>query len=92
MALLWARALHGHSCLPARFERVARLRATLPASLRMAFERVPTDDPHLVRADVYFIDDADQVVLLVEGMECVGSPALNRLGGTAARPPIALSA
>jgi NAD(P)-dependent dehydrogenase (short-subunit alcohol dehydrogenase family) len=92
MALLWARALHGHSCLPARFGRVSRLRPMPATPLRMVFERMPNDDPHLVHADVYFIDDADQVVLLVEGMECIGSPALNRLGGTAARPPVALRA
>ena len=85
MALLWARTLHGHSCLPARFARIARLRETLPARLRMAFENVPSADPHLVGANVYFLDDADRVVMLIEGMECVGSAALNRLGGTAAR-------
>jgi NAD(P)-dependent dehydrogenase (short-subunit alcohol dehydrogenase family) len=92
MALLWARTLHGQSCLPARFGRVARLRETLPARLRMAFERTPTPDPHQVAADVYFLDESDQAVMLIEGMECVGSTALNRLGGTAARPAIALSA
>jgi len=85
MALLWARTLHGHSCLPARFARIARLRETLPARLRMAFENVPSADLHLVGANVYFLDDADRVVMLIEGMECVGSAALNRLGGTAAR-------
>ena len=93
MALLWARTLHGHSCLPARFGRIARLCETLPARLRMAFEHVPNEDPHLVGANVYFVDDDDRVVLLVEGMECVGSAALNRLGGTAAKAaPAALPA
>ena len=53
----------------------------------MAFERVPGPDPHFVRANVYFVDESGQVAMLVEGMECVGSAALNRLGGTAARAP-----
>jgi len=93
MALLWARTVHGHSCLPARFGRIARLRDTLPARLRMAFDNVPSADRHLVGANVYFVDDADRVVMLIEGMECVGSAALNRLGGTAASAaPRALSA
>ena len=83
MALLWARTLHGHSCLPARFGRIVRLCETLPARLRMVFEHVPVADPHFVGANVYFVDDAGRVAMLVEGMECVGSAALNRLGGTA---------
>jgi hypothetical protein len=53
--------------------------------MRMDFELVPIDDPYLVRANVYFIDDAGQVVMLIEDMECVASAALNRLGGTAGK-------
>ncbi len=85
MALLWARTLRGESCLPARFGRVVRLRETLPEHLTMQFELIAVPDPCLVRADVYFLDSAGQVVLLIEGMECVASAALNRLGGTAGR-------
>jgi acyl transferase domain-containing protein len=83
MALLWARTMRDQSCLPTRFGRVARLRDTLPPRMRMEFELVPIDDPYLVRANVYFIDDAGEVVMLIEDMECVASAALNRLGGTA---------
>jgi acyl transferase domain-containing protein/NAD(P)H-dependent flavin oxidoreductase YrpB (nitropropane dioxygenase family)/NADP-dependent 3-hydroxy acid dehydrogenase YdfG len=85
MALLWARTMRDQSCLPTRFGRVARLRDTLPPRMRMDFELVPIDDPYLVRANVYFIDDAGQVVMLIEDMECVASAALNRLGGTAGK-------
>jgi hypothetical protein len=31
-------------------------------------------------------------VLAIEGMECIASAALNRLGGTADKAPLALSA
>ena len=41
----------------------------------MAFEHVPNADPHLVGANVYFVDEADRVVLLVEGM-LAGAAAL----------------
>jgi NAD(P)-dependent dehydrogenase (short-subunit alcohol dehydrogenase family) len=85
MALLWARSLQDQSCLPTRFGRVARLRESLPSTLRMDFQHVATADPHLVRANVFFLDDADQVVMSIEEMECVASAALNRLGGTAGK-------
>jgi hypothetical protein len=56
MALIWARTLHGQSCLPARFDRVVRCSAALPARMAMEFEHVPTPDPYLVRANVHFVD------------------------------------
>ena len=85
MALLWARSLRGESCLPARFGRIARLREQLPARHDDGIRADP-DAPTraLVGANVYFLDDAGQVVLLIEEMECIASAALNRLGGTAA--------
>ena len=93
MALVWARTLNGQSCLPARFDRVARLSETLPARLSMEFEHVPTGDPYLVRANVQFIDESTRrVVLAIEGMECIASAALNRLGGTAGKTSLALPA
>lgn len=92
MALLWARTMRDQSCLPTRFGRVARLRETLPSKMRMEFENVPVPDPYLVRANVFFLDDAGQVVMMIEDMECVASAALNRLGGTADKAALALSA
>ena len=93
MALLWARSLRGESCLPARFGRIVRLRETLPRAdddgVRAASRCA---DPSLVRANVYFLDAAGQVVLLIEEMECIASAALNRLGGTAAKGAAALPA
>ena len=48
----------------------------------MSFERIVSEDPHLVGANVYFSDTDNKIMLLVEDMECVSSAALNRLGGT----------
>ncbi len=83
MALLWARAFRDEASLPTRFGRVVRYREALPERVQMAFERLPGGDANVVRADVHFIDADGNVVLLVEDMECVASPALKRLGGTA---------
>lgn len=83
MALLWARVFRDESALPVRFGRVARYRETLPGQLYMNFERIITEEPNTVRANVYFCDAANRVVLLVEDMECISSADLNRLGGTA---------
>jgi hypothetical protein len=41
---------------------------------------------------VYFLDEAGQVVMMIEDMECVASAALNRLGGTAEKIPATLPA
>lgn len=83
MAWLWARAYRDESALPARFGRVVRYRQTLPAKLHMEYERIPTDDPSLVRANVTFIDEQGEPVLAIEELESIASAALNRLGGTA---------
>ncbi len=85
MALLWARAFRNESALPARFGRVVRYVDVLPEKLCMDFERIISDESHLVRANVYFTDADNQVVFLLEDMECISSAALNRLGGTAGK-------
>jgi hypothetical protein len=36
-----------------------------------------------VQANVYFADADNQIVLLIEDLECVSSAGLNRIGGTA---------
>ncbi|MDY6853740.1 MAG: SDR family NAD(P)-dependent oxidoreductase [Thermodesulfobacteriota bacterium] len=83
MALLWARSFRNESALPSRFGRVVRYCKTLPERVCMNFERIESEDPHLVRANVYFSDANHNVVLLIENMECISSARLNRLGGTA---------
>ena len=49
----------------------------------MHFERIPAEESHLVRANVYFTDADNRVALLIEDIECVSSAELNRIGGTA---------
>jgi hypothetical protein len=83
MALIWGRAYWNETPLPAHFGRVARFAETLPERLYMEYERIATDEPHVLRAHVYFLDRDDNVLLLVEDLKCISSPDLNRLGGTA---------
>jgi acyl transferase domain-containing protein/NAD(P)H-dependent flavin oxidoreductase YrpB (nitropropane dioxygenase family) len=83
MAWLWSRAFRDESALPARFGRVARYRDTFPARMHMEYQRVATDDPTVVRANVMFFDDAGEPVMLIEELESIASAALNRLGGSA---------
>ena len=85
MAWLWARAFHDETALPAKFGRVVHYTDTLPERLIMDFERIDGNDPHLVRANVYFLDSDGRVLLMIEGLESISSPELNRLGGTAKR-------
>ncbi len=83
MAWLWARAFRDESALPARFGRVVRYRDVFPARMHMEYERIATDDPAVVRANVMFFDDDGEPVMLIEELESIASAALNRLGGTA---------
>jgi hypothetical protein len=83
MATLWTLAFRNEFALPSRFGRVVRFCAELPERLHVGLERSATEEPHLVRADVYFTDEKGQVLLLIEDMECVSSTELNRLSGTA---------
>ncbi len=82
MAIVWARVYRNETALPTRFGRVTRYSETLPERVHMNFERIAPEEFHLVRANVYFADADNKVVLLIEDMECVSSPELNRLGGT----------
>ena len=83
MAWLWARAYRDESALPTRFGRVVRYRESFPARLHMEYERVPSTDPTLIRANVVFFDEHGEPVLAIEELDSVASAALNRLGGTA---------
>lgn len=83
MAILWSRTFRNETSLPVRFARIARHVDALPNKLRMCFERIDEDEPHMIRANVFFFNEHQEVMFVIEGMECVSSESLNRLGGTA---------
>lgn len=82
MALLWGRTFNDQSALPARFGKVMRFQEKLPKKLKMCFARKDSEQPNMIVSDVYFIDEQNNVVLLIEDLECISSMELNRLGGT----------
>ncbi len=82
MAILWARTFLNETPLPAKFSRVIRYREILPEQIFMHFEKVPSEESNMVRANVYFSDSENNVLMIIENMECVSSADLNRLGGT----------
>jgi len=85
-ALLWTRSFCGESALPAGYGRVVRYCEDLPETVYMQFEKTADDAFHSVIANVYFSDENNHVVLLIEDMECISSAALNRLGGSFGKP------
>ena len=80
-AILWARAIWDEVALPARYGRVVCFCDKLPERLRMVYERVPTEEAHLIRANVYFTDEHNDVLMMIEDIECVSSAELKRLSG-----------
>jgi acyl transferase domain-containing protein/NAD(P)H-dependent flavin oxidoreductase YrpB (nitropropane dioxygenase family)/NAD(P)-dependent dehydrogenase (short-subunit alcohol dehydrogenase family) len=82
MALLWGRTFNDQSALPARFGKVMKFQEKLPEKLRMCFARKESEQPNTIVSDVYFVDEKNNVALLIEDLECISSMELNRLGGT----------
>jgi len=82
MIILWTRAFLNETALPARFDRVIRFNKTMPEKVVMDLQRLETKQPHVIRANVYFADEENNILLMIEGMECVSSAELNRLGRT----------
>jgi hypothetical protein len=79
MAILWARAFTDQTALPTCFGRVVRFVDALPDRMRMVYECLPATNPHQVRANVYYLDRNDNVVMMIEELEGIASSALNRL-------------
>jgi NAD(P)-dependent dehydrogenase (short-subunit alcohol dehydrogenase family) len=90
MAIVWARTFLDTTPLPSCFGRVVRYRDALPEQLRMLFELMPTPNVATVRANVYWVDEEDRVVMLVEDLEGIATAALNRLAGAAAPADVAV--
>ena len=82
MALIWTRAIWGKSALPSRIGAVRRFGKGPLEPLSMHFQvRTDSGGDHL-KADIAFVSRADgRMRLQIEGLECIASPALNRLGG-----------
>ncbi len=87
MAILWTRSFRNETALPTRFGRIVRYSEQLPEQLYMQFTINSSDEFHSIHANVSFSDGDDNVLLLIEDMECVSSSELNRLAGFAKLSP-----
>jgi NAD(P)-dependent dehydrogenase (short-subunit alcohol dehydrogenase family) len=81
MAIVWAHVMRSASALPNRFGRVTRFGEGPLGACRMHFLTHVDQTEDQVKADVAFVDQNNQLRLLIEEMECTSSPALVRLGG-----------
>jgi len=81
MAIVWAHVIRSASALPNRFGRVTRYGRGPLGTCRMHFLTHVDQTEDQVKADVAFVDENNQLRLLIEEMECTSSPALVRLGG-----------
>ena len=81
MAIVWAHVMRSASALPNRFGRVTRYGKGPLGTCRMHFLTHVDQTEDQVKADVAFVDENNQLRLLIEEMECTSSPALVRLGG-----------
>jgi acyl transferase domain-containing protein/NAD(P)H-dependent flavin oxidoreductase YrpB (nitropropane dioxygenase family)/NAD(P)-dependent dehydrogenase (short-subunit alcohol dehydrogenase family) len=89
MAIVWSRVFLDKTSLPVRFGRVTRYADALPERLTMQFERLVQLDEGKVVANVSYLNDEGQILLQIEGMECVATQELNRLArqGTRSAQP-----
>jgi len=84
MVILWARAVHDVTPLPARFKRYRRyggLRSREGALMRCELVASADAQAHLVTADLTFFEEDGTVIGVLEGLECTASRELNRLAG-----------
>ena len=82
MATLWTRSYMEETALPTKFSRIIKYCRNLPERMTMCFEKLPVDPAHFIHANVYFLDQQNNKVMTLEGLECISSDELNRLGGT----------
>jgi acyl transferase domain-containing protein/NAD(P)H-dependent flavin oxidoreductase YrpB (nitropropane dioxygenase family)/NAD(P)-dependent dehydrogenase (short-subunit alcohol dehydrogenase family)/acyl carrier protein len=86
MAILWSRAIRNETSLPVSFKRVVRYCECLPEKLYMIFACTEDQEPHIVKANIYFTDKDHKVAMFIENMVCASSFELNRLTGNAYLP------
>jgi len=81
MALLWSRAIHGTSMLPNRMGLYRRYGSLGDGPMELLLRADPETDPSNFRGDAWFIQNG-RVVGFLGGLECAGTAALNRIGGS----------
>lgn len=85
LIILWARTYHDITPLPAGCKRYRRLAPLQGAPVTCYLKAQLAQDGHTVLGDLLFVDENQRLLGILEGLECTGSKALNRLAGYSAR-------
>jgi len=81
MAILWARRQMDITVLPVRFSRLLLFGPLSGAEVRCDFKAHINNGNHAFEAQIAILNEKDQLLALIEGMEFSGSRSLNRLSG-----------
>ena len=82
MAILWARQFYNITPLPSGFGEIHLFESLRHASaVRCILEILDGTGKNSMRANLYFVDADNRVLISVTGMEATGSESLNRLAG-----------
>jgi NAD(P)-dependent dehydrogenase (short-subunit alcohol dehydrogenase family) len=84
LAILWERAHHNMTPLPARFKSYRRFGFPPGTPIRCCLQVHSNAGGHMLLTDMSFVNPAGQVIGLLEGMEFSCNKDLNRLAGFAA--------
>jgi len=81
-ALLWERAQYDMTPLPSAFTSFQRYGSLSRSPVRCYLRAKTSSDGHMLSANIFFWDEADGLLGLIEEMEFSCSKALNRLAGS----------
>jgi hypothetical protein len=82
LIILWARTYHDITPLPAGCKRYLRLAPLAGSQVTCYLQAQLMPDQHTVYGDLLFFDSDQRLLGVLEGLECTGNKALNRLAGS----------
>jgi NAD(P)-dependent dehydrogenase (short-subunit alcohol dehydrogenase family) len=82
LAILWERAHHDMTPLPVRISSYRIYGSLSNSPVRCYVEAESSDEGQLLKANLYYLDGANRMLGILEGLECSCSKALNRLAGS----------
>ncbi len=81
LAILWERAHHDMTPLPVRICSYQVYGSLSNSTVRCYLEAESSNEGQLLKANLYYLDEANRMLGVLEGLECSCSKALNRITG-----------
>jgi malonyl CoA-acyl carrier protein transacylase/NAD(P)-dependent dehydrogenase (short-subunit alcohol dehydrogenase family) len=81
LVIMWERAHHGMTPLPVRICSYQIYGSLSNSAVRCYLEAESSDEGQLLKANLYYLDEANRMLGILEGLECSCSKALNRVTG-----------